>query len=86
MKQIAPCLVEFNHLVDVVVRKATLGVVRSYHIGMFSKHRYVQHDHHHEMLKLKISLPRNSIPPIRYPKMAPPFNSGKPACAFPRAT
>ena len=65
VKGISPDLVQFDHAFNVVVWEATFGMIRSYHIGVFSKHRYVQHIHHHEMLKLKIPLPTKSKPPTR---------------------
>jgi hypothetical protein len=65
VEQVSPGLVEFNDAVDVVVWKAAFGVVGTDGIGVLSKHRYVQHVHHHEMLKLKISLPRKKKPPTR---------------------
>ena len=43
VEQIAPCLVEFNHLLDVVVGQTAFGVVGTNHIGVFSKHGHVKH-------------------------------------------
>jgi len=43
VEQIAPCLVEFNHLLDVVVGQTAFGVVGANHIGVFSEHGHVKH-------------------------------------------
>ena len=65
VKQVAPCLVEFDDLVDVVVGQATLCVVGTNDVGVFSEHVHIKHSDHHEMLKLKISPPRKSMPPMK---------------------
>ena len=79
VEQVAPSQVEFDDLVDVVVRQATLRVVGTNDVGVFSEHVHVKHRNHHEMLKLKISPPRKSSPPMKKPRMAPPLSNGKPA-------